>query len=331
MRRETDDTVTEGIPTYRVRYRSFRIPAGSYLAYVWSTVRAFRCLADHGFRPDLLHVHVYDAGGPAVLIGRLNRIPVVVTEHFSSFSRRLLGRLDVWKAWVAFRWADRVLPVSRALQHAIEDYGIHGDFLVIPNVADTALFAPPSHPRPPNAIRRFLFVGQLTPVKGIPCLLEALHHLREKREDWHLDVVGDGAGRSEYENLAVRLKLSDKVTFHGLKTKPEVAEFMRQADVFVLPSLCETFSAPAAEALATGTPVLATRCGGPEEFVTDAVGMLVPAGDAHALREGLDHFLDNLHLYSRGQISESARELFSPEVVGARLHALYQSLIATRT
>src|SRR5262249_20027628 len=201
-----------------------------------------RRLADHGFRPDLLHAHVYDAGGPALLIGRLNRIPVVVMEHFSSFSRRLLGRVVVWKAWLAFRWADRVLPVSRALQHAIEAYGIHGAFLVIPNVADTALFRPPSGPRPTGAIRRFLFVGQLTPIKGIPCLLEALRRLREQREDWQLDIVGDGPGRTEYEQLAIQSRLADKVVFHGLKTKTEVAEFMRQADVLVVPRLCATFS-----------------------------------------------------------------------------------------
>jgi len=328
MRRETDDTVTEGIPTYRVRYRSFRIPAGSYLAYVWSTVRAFRCLADHGFRPDLLHVHVYDAGGPAVLIGRLNRIPVVVTEHFSSFSRRLLGRLDVWKAWVAFRWADRVLPVSRALQHAIEDYGIHGDFLVIPNVADTALFSPSSRPRPDPDRKRLLFVGQLVPVKGVPYLLHALSRLARKRDDWHLDIVGEGGERKEYERLAADLKLGDKVAFHGRKSKAEVADLMRRADLFVLSSLCETFSTPVAEALAAGTPVLASRCGGPEEFVVDDVGLLVPPGDADSLCGGLDYLLDRLHLYSHVRIARYAAERFSPERVGATLHAVYRSVSA---
>ncbi len=101
---------------------------------------------------------------------------------------------------------------------------------------------------------------------------------------------------------------------------------MRQSDLFVLPSLCETFSVPAAEAMASGIPVLATRCGGPEEFITQDQGLLVSPGDADALRQGLDFMLDNLHRYSRGQIVQYARERFSHEVVGAQLHALYQSL-----
>ena len=327
---ETDESLRDGVPTYRVWYRPLPLPYASYFLYLWAICRAFRRLVDEGFRPDVLHVHVYDAGGPAVLLGKLHRIPVVVSEQFSSFPRRLLGRLDLAKARLAFRCAHVVIPVSRALQQAIEHYGIHARFQVIPNVADTTLFSPPPYLRRDTNPKRILFVGQLVPVKGLPDLLRALSHLGRKREDWHLDIVGDGAARAEYERLAVDLQLGEKVTFHGLKTKREVADFMRRADFFVLPSLCETFSAPAIEALATGTPILATRCGGPEEFISKEVGSLVPPGDADALCQGLDSMLDNLRLYSHERIARYARDRFSPELVGAQLHAVYQSLTPAR-
>ena len=325
MEKETDEELHEGIPTYRVMYRPAAVARMSYLIYAWSILRAFQRIVSEGFRPDIIHVHVYDAGGPAVLIGKLYGIPVVVSEQFSSFPRRLLGRLDVCKAWFAFRWADRVLPVSYALQGAIEGYGIRGRFQVMPNVVDTNLFSPPrvhNH----NDPKRILYVGQLVPVKGLPFLLRAVSRLSRSRDDWRLDIVGDGVARKEYEHLAADLKLGDKVTFHGLKTKREVAWFMRQTDLFVLPSVYETFSVPAIEALATGIPVLATRCGGPEEFVIKDVGLLVPPGDAEALCKGLDDMLNNLHLYSCEQISQYAVERFSAEVVGAKLHEIYQGL-----
>jgi glycosyltransferase involved in cell wall biosynthesis len=102
-----------------------------------------------------------------------------------------------------------------------------------------------------------------------------------------------------------------------------VAEFVRQADLFVLPSLFETFSLATAEALAAGTPVLATRCGGPEEYITDDVGMLVPPGDTSALCKGLDYMLDHLETFSSEQISSYARKRFSPQTVGDKLHRLY--------
>ena len=328
MTPESDPRLSYGIPTHRVQHRRSRIPHASYLIYLWAIWGAFQRLVDEGFRPDVIHVHIYDAGWPALLIGTLHHIPVVVSEHFSSFPRGSLTRLDVGKAWLAFRWASRVLTVSYALQEAIERYGIRSRFQVVPNVVDTMLFSPCAQRLTDADPKRLLLVGQLVPVKGVPYLLQALSDLREKRDDWHLDIVGDGGRRMEYEQLAVDLKLCDKVTFHGLKPKPEVAKFMRRADLFVLPSLFETFSTPAAEALATGTPVLSTRCGGPEEFVVNDVGFLVSPGDADALRSGLDYMLDRLHRYSRMEISQYARERFSLEVVGAQLHAMYQAVSA---
>jgi glycosyltransferase involved in cell wall biosynthesis len=219
--------------------------------------------------------------------------------------------------------------VSHSLRKAIEDYGIHANFEVVPNVADTSLFFPQSLPRAESDHKRILFVGQLAPVKGVPHLLHALSHLRQKRDDWHLDIVGDGPARIEYEQLALGLKLGEKVTFHGLKTKQDVAAFMRRASLFVISSLTETFSVPAAEALATGTPILGTRCGGLEEFVISDVGLLVRPGNADALFTGLDYMLDNLRRYSSQQISQYAKKHFSPEIVGATLHAVYQSVSRT--
>jgi len=325
IEQETDKGLREGIPVYRVWYRPPRIRKIAYLIYFRSMLRAFHHVEQGGFRPDIIHVHVYDAGAPAVLFGRLNHIPVVVSEHFSSFLRRSLGRLDVLKAWLAFRGAKLVLPVSHALQRAIEDYGIRARFQVIPNTADTILFSPPSARNGTNT-KRLLFVGQLTEARGVSYLLRALSHLHQTREDWQLDIVGDGDAKPEFERLAADLKLRDKVTFHGLKTKSEVAEFMRRAQLLVLSSLCETFSAPAIEALVSGIPVLATRCGGPEEFITQDVGLLVPPADEDSLYKGLDYMLTNLHLYSSQKISQYAAQRFSPEVVGAKLHAIYQSL-----
>ncbi len=326
---EIDEDLLEGVPTYRMRYRKSSAPGVTYFVYLWSVFQVFKRIVGQGFRPDIIHVHVYDAGAPAVLIAKLSRIPVVVTEHFSSFPRGLLGPFDLAKAWLAFRWADMVLPVSRHLQNAIERYGLRGCFRVIPNVVDTSLFFPSPKLRTDSDLKRIVFVGQLAPVKGVPYLLKAASHLRGKRADWHLDIVGDGKQRMEYECLATDLKLGDAVTFHGSIGRSEVAEFMRRADLFVLPSLAETFSVPAAEALACGTPVLSTRCGGPEEFIVEDVGLLVPSQDADALFRGLDQMLDNLHLYSRQRISQYGGERFSPEVVGAQLHAVYEALIGS--
>jgi L-malate glycosyltransferase len=173
-------------------------------------------------------------------------------------------------------------------------------------------------------------VGQLVPVKGVPCLLHSLSRLAGKRDDWHVDIVGDGNAQEDYQHLAADLGLADRVTFHGVKTRQQVAEFMRRADLFVLSSLCETFSAPAIEALSAGIPVVSTRCGGPEEFITEDVGLLVSPGDADGLAAGLEYVLDHLHRYAPGSLSRYAKERFSLERVGAQLQALYLSVACGR-
>jgi glycosyltransferase involved in cell wall biosynthesis len=327
---QIEDNIEDGIRTLRLRYRKSPIPRTSYFIYLWAMFGAFRKLLKEGFRPDVIHAHVYSAGVPAVLLGMRYGIPVVVTEVFSGFPRGLIRGLERLKAKFAFERAALVLPVSEDLRQHIEAYGIRARFHVVPNVVDTSLFYPSkdkAHVRE-DSKKRLLLVALLSPVKGVPYLLEALAQLREKRDDFVLDIVGDGPNRSEYEELTRKLGLQDIVHFHGLKTKQEVAEFMRKADVFVLPSLFETFGAVLIEALACGKPVIASRIGGPSEIIiTDKVGRLVPPGDSGALAETIDYLLDHYGEYDPEVLVQYVRERYSYEVVGKKLDYLYRSIL----
>ncbi|HRR80680.1 MAG TPA: glycosyltransferase [Planctomycetota bacterium] len=328
VEREPDEALTAGIPTYRVRHRCAAVPGWSFLWETYSTFRAFRQLWAGGFRPDLLHAHVFDAGFAAVLLGKRYGLPVVISEHFSSFLMKTLSRRQVRKARFAFARARLVLPISLALQHAIEAYGIRARFRVVPNPVDTATFRPKVAP-PAEPARRLLSVGFYDGrhLKGIPVLLRSLAALRGTRADWRLDIVGDGPAREGYVKTAADLGLLDKVSFLGARPHGEVAERMRGADLVVVSSLCETFSIVAIEALATGTPVLATRCGGPEEFITPEVGMLVPPNDEAALCRGIDYMLDHLSDFPPSRLSEYAAQRFSLASVGRQLHAAYEECL----
>ena len=301
--------VSEGIPTYRVRYRLSPIPgAGSGLRY-WSTWRAYDYLVAHGFRPDLIHAHVHASALPAALLGKAHGIPVVVTEHSTAFPRKLLGRRHIWEARLSFRLACRVLPVSRSLQRSIEEYGIHARFQIVPNAVDTRLFQPGPGGRTGAGPLKLLFVGSLADAhrKGMPYLLDALLMLREQRNDWQLDVVGDGPLRTVYEQHVRQLHLADKVTFHGRQAKPAVAWFMQQADLFVLPSLWENLPCVILEAMATGLPIVATRTGGVPEVVDERTGVLVEPGDARRLAGALAHMLAARHSFDRSYIVQRAK------------------------
>lgn len=326
LEQETDESLTEGIPTYRVWYRRSPVPKTSYLVYLRSVLQSFRRIAAQGFRPDIIHAHVYKAGLPAVLTGKFYRLPTVITEHYTVFPMRTLSKTEVTKARLAFTFADRVCTVSQFLLDAIQSYGIKAEFKVVPNVINTQLFYPKKK-RPNSPLKDIAYISMLSQHrKGLDYLLCALGLLREKRSDFHLHVIGEGPLREYYENLVGVLGLEDFVTFYGRLPTEQSAALLRKSHLFVLPSLFENFSVATAEAMATGTPVLATRCGGPEEFVTDDVGLLVPPGDAEALYKGLDYMLDHLERFSPDHISRYVTERFSPERVGAQLHTIYQEL-----
>jgi L-malate glycosyltransferase len=323
---EQDAELTADIPTYRLHYRRSPVPKTTYLVQLTGVMAAYRRIVAAGFRPDVLHAHIYKAGVLAVILGKLHHKPVVVSEHYSIFARRALTGIDLWQAKFAFTNARRVLPVSVFLQRAIEDNGIRARFQVVPNVVDTDLFRPEAHPLLRPGPKKLLYVGSLEPTKGTDDLLRALARLRDRRDDWQLDMIGGGSREAEYQSSAAELGLEDKITFRGIRSKAEVARFMQQADLFVLPSIIETFSVATAEALATGTPVLVTDCGGPTEFVTPEVGSVVPPRDPEALCAKLDTMLDGLAEYPRAALSRYAQELFGPGAVGLKLHAVYQSV-----
>jgi len=325
---ETDLGFAEGIPTLRVWYRRIPIPKIWYSVYFWSIFKTFRHIISEGFRPDIIHAHVYEAGAPSVLIAKLYRIPAVVTEHFTGFPRKLIRGMHTWTAQFAFERADLVMPVSKSLQKAIEEYGINARFEVVPNVVDTKLFNPGPYPQLDNQLKRLLFVGMLGPShkKGVPYLLTSLSMLRQLRDDWLLDIVGEGPAREEYERMAEDLGLHDKIVFHGLKTKQEISEFMRQADIFVLPSLWENLPCVLIEAMASGLPIVSTLVGGIPELIDDGIGILIPPGDADKLLHAIVQMMESLNRFDRRAIAQTAIQ-YSPESVGGMIHSIYEDCL----
>lgn len=320
---------TSGIPTYRLCYGGLPwVGDRGGISFTWAAFWGMRYLIRKMGRPDVIHAHVCLGGLPAVIVGRLYGIPTVVSEHWSVFLRHWLTTFQRLRARIAFGLCDLALPVSQVLQQAIESYGMHPAFRVVPNTVNTDLFVPAATRNRCELPIRLLFVGSLKELKGLPWLMAALASLR--RRDWVLDIVGDGPEHDSYQRLSTRLGLAEKVTFHGAKSKEQVADFFRDTDLFVLPSLLETFSVVTIEAMASGVPVLVTRCGGPEALVSEDAGMVVPPRDATALAVALDAMLERVDTYDRQAIATSARERFGYQAVGAALSDAYLEAIELR-
>ena len=243
--------------------------------------------------------------------------PAVVTIHDLSFERHpeLMSRRDrfVFRTMVprSVRRAARVLAVSEwTKQDLIEHYGIAAEKVVVtPNGVDS-LFAP-------NGSRRrgapyALFVGTLQPRKDPIAALEALALVdRELR----LMLVGpDKGSEGEARRVAAKLGLEERVQFTGHVEKHELAELYRGAACLVFPSRYEGFGLPVVEAMASGTPVVASATGSIPEIAGDAA-ILVEPGDPAALAGGIERAIADrdrlvpagLERASRYSWSETAR------------------------
>jgi len=308
--REDDDP-----PLVRVRYRRFPRPL-SYAAFVAGA----RAAAGD---PDVVHASSH----LAALAARTLRKPLVYSEHWSAFlpgNPTRLSRPMARAARSTLERAELVLPPSEAMRAALAAHAPRARLRVVPNVVDDELFRPGSWSD--RGERRLLTVGLLgeNGAKGIDYLIDAVALLARERNGFRLDVVGDGVLRAQYEEQARRLGVDGLVSFHGLRPKPELAERMRAADLFVLASRFENNPCVVLEAMATGLPVVATRVGGLPELVDESTGLLAEPRDPESIARRIGEALDRLDAFDREEIARRARERYGRAAVGALLLRAYE-------
>ena len=145
---------------------------------------------------------------------------------------------------------------------------------LVENGVDLELWKKPQRTLRDGPIR-FIFSGRLVDFKGIDFLLQAMRLVIDQIPA-RLDLIGDGPMRAEWEALARKLGLRQRVTFHGWIDQDKSPPYLANADVFVLPSLYECGGAVILEAMAMELPVIATDWGGPADYLDPSCGILVP-------------------------------------------------------
>jgi glycosyltransferase involved in cell wall biosynthesis len=200
---------------------------------------------------------------------------------------------------------------------------------IIGNVIRTDYFGPRPSPVS-NGITRFITVCFLERLKGVHHLLEAAAQLRAKGFDsFELFIGGNGRETQNLKSMTTQLGLSSCCHFLGMLSRDQVREAMQSADVFILPSLGETFGVVLGEAMACGKPVISTRCGGPEFVVTPETGILVNPGDSKALAEGMEGFLTGRWKFNSEVIRESVCNRFGEETFISSIANLYDNVWQT--
>jgi teichuronic acid biosynthesis glycosyltransferase TuaC len=283
---------------------------------------------------DLIHAHfTYPDGVVAARLARRFGVPFVITEH------------NLWGPWMneypgvvrrtirAARECACHIAVSEAARDRIEQFAGHLKCAVVIPVGVDGLEFTLCESRASIDADRILFVGAVRPIKGVDILIRALRLLVDRGRSTSLTIVGEpfyGTYQKEERRLKAlvdQLGLAGRVQFVGKKLPPELTRYMQESAVLVLPSRAESLGLVLVESLACGTPVVATRCGGPEDIVDDQVGVLVAPEDPEALARGIEQVIDQRDRYDPALLRRRALERFGIEVVGRRLRDVYENVI----
>ncbi|NQV19502.1 MAG: glycosyltransferase family 4 protein [Armatimonadetes bacterium] len=287
------------------------------------------------FKPDVIHAqHLWITPFTALKSG----VPYVITVHGTDLMGFKKDNRFHKYALEGAKKARKIITISRQVYNdTIELYKLPEEKLILnPNGFDENIFKVKNVNKTElftkfgvNIIPEKLvsFVGKFTDFKGIDLLIKAARIVTNEIPKIVFALAGDGELMPDMKNLKAELKL-DNIHFLGHQTQIDVASLFNAADVSVVPSRIEPFGLVAIEALACGTPVVATKAGGLPDFVNDKVGQLVEMDNYNALAKAIIEELKNNTKRTKGKFAAIyAKENYSWKKTLQRVIEIYEGAI----
>lgn len=272
-------------------------------------------------RIDVVHSHFYENNLACTAV-KMKDVKFFSTLHSSTINngakskslKRGLERIE--------RHCVKVFSVSPNFKETLKrKYGINT--IYIPNLVDTKDFCIKDVQTRNNSKIRFVSTARLEKIKNMDYLIEVFEALNANL-NIELNIIGNGSESEKIQELINKKGLDNRIIMHGGRERAYVAEFYKNCDVFVLLSKSETFGVVYIEALASGLPVISTRCGGPEHFINESNGIFVDFDDVESSKKAIETFIDEIDKYNRNEISSTIKQLYSPEVIVEVLMSFYR-------
>ncbi|MFA5197624.1 MAG: glycosyltransferase family 4 protein [Patescibacteria group bacterium] len=302
-----------------------------FLSGLSLVLMAKRVLMKSGFKPDVIQTF---KSFPSAYIGWKLRqkfhVPVINIEYQGPFSSYCSEPYCMERALAAIRNVD-VTVHSRFQIGVIKKYGVSENKLRYWHFGvDTEQFVwdEKSHLKRKTEMeeKRFklLVIGRVEEAKGLKYLIGALLAFVDKYPEICLSIVGPRGDCLDWVMMTIEQQgLEKNVECLGEVQHEELPGVINSHDVIIVASLFETFGLTIVEALSCGKPVVATRCGGPEEIVDEDVGVLVPARDSAALAKGIEYVIQNYQKYDPIKIRKYAVDNYDHRIMLGKLFKLY--------
>jgi D-inositol-3-phosphate glycosyltransferase len=314
---------------------------------------------DRGIHYDLIHSHYWMSGIAAKQLKERWGVPVVHMFHTLGLMKNRVAQSEAemegdYRAqgeYQVLEMADRIIAATLAEESQLQFlYQANEEkIVVIPPGVDVSHFYPiqPEEAKcvigVPEDESMLLFVGRIEPLKGVDTLIRAIAHMHSSGVSilfpHYLAIIGgDPNAKTREMNtemarlqaLSRELGLEDLIVFLGKRSQQSLPYYYSAADVLIMPSHYESFGMVALEAMACGTPVVASQVGGLAFLIQDGeTGFVVPGGDPLALSERLTQLLSQPELRRRlGEQAAAYAQDYAWEKIAGRMVDLYKEVLA---
>ena len=303
------------------------------IRYLVAINKGIKILSNKISNPDILHAYILTRTGiVAWYLSFRKKIPFIISEQWSGYVTGNFLKSPFLKKMITrfiARKASAITSVSSYLLDGMKTCGlINSVSRIIPNIIEnTEVNTLPINRNQINVLMVADLVDEIKNISGVIRMISQTDHA----SPFILRIIGGGPDEAKLKKLASDLNLRDRIIFfEGQKNNSEVYTYLRNCDFLILNSRYETFSLICAEAMSCGKPVLATACGGPNEFVNTETGLLIEPENELELKNKFLYMLGHFKNYDSVRIKQYANELFSMEKAGKAFQMLY-SIILNRS
>lgn len=283
------------------------------------------------FKPDIIHAHVgSQAGKISVILGKLFRIPVVITEH------NPIELLDLDKPFMriqthfAYHNSQANICVSNDSKNRLENFFEKEKFSVIYN----GIIDPQSITKESNEYAKKGYINcsivaafYSKEIKGYQYLLPAIKILVEKKIPILLHICGGGIYFDYYVKMAKDLGIEKNCVFYGQCDRERVYSILEQMDFSISASIFECSGVSVQEAMLLGKPLIVTRSGGANSLVTDETAIVVERESVEALVDGITTMIERYTMFDSARIRDYAYKNFEIDKVSKQYISLYKKVI----
>lgn len=326
LKKNSEKKLNEYLIYYKPARHRFR-RLWNLILYLRAFHLGYRSMVAESGKPDIIHAYILlRTAIIAWYLSKMQGSPYIVSEQWSGYASGKFKAGSVIRQKLCrtlFKHAHARTVVSSYLEGKMRTLGFEGEIYVIPNSIEIQTNIAP------NVIHHTaLVVADLVDeIKNVSGTIRAFAKVAKDHPEFKLEIIGTGKDRKNLETLAEQLGiLNRQIFFRGLKSNTEVYTTLHQCDFVIMNSRFETFSLICAEAISCGKPVIASRCGGPESFLNEHTGILIPVEDEDALREAIEFMIQHPEKFDPVALKSYAEEMFFVENIRGKYRQVFASV-----